>query len=55
MDIFIVTAGEYSDFRIVKVFTDEAKADAYVEARKGSMWDYTVEKWDSEKENSFDL
>ena len=44
MDFFVVVGGEYSDYHIVKIFIDEAKAEAFVEARKGSYLDYRIEK-----------
>ena len=53
VDVFVVVGGEYSDFRIVKVFLDEEKANAFVEEHKGSIWDYRVQKWDTEREELF--
>lgn len=45
MKIYIVTAGEYSDYRIEKVFTDKAKAEEF------AKWCYDsngIEEWDTE-------
>jgi len=53
MDVFVIVGGEYSDFRIVKVFTDKAKAEAYVEEHKGSVFDYRIQVWDEEREDLF--
>lgn len=45
MKIYIVTTGDYSDYQIEKVFTDEAKAEEF------AKWCYNsngVEVWDTE-------
>lgn len=45
MKVYIVTAGDYSDYRIEKVFTDKAKAEEF------AKWCYEsngVDEWDTE-------
>lgn len=47
MKIYIVTAGEYSDYRIEKVFTDKDKAEEF------AKWCYDsngVDEWETENE-----
>lgn len=47
MKIYIVTAGQYSDYRIEKIFTDKTKAEEF------AKWFYDsngVEEWDTEDE-----
>ena len=37
--VYVVTSGEYSDYRIVKIFTDKAKAEKYAELyQKTDCW-----------------
>ena len=47
MKVYIVTAGEYSDYRIEKVFTNKTKAEEF------AKWCYDsngVDEWDTEDE-----
>lgn len=56
MKIYVITAGEYSDYRIVCVFTDKDKAEHFVNlhndyASKYSWADeYEIEEYDSKDE-----
>lgn len=34
MKVYVVTAGDYSDYKIVAIFSTEEKADAYIRARE---------------------
>lgn len=49
MKVYIVTAGEYSDYGIQKVFLDQDKAEKYAKYRNGyNSWDdYRVEEYDT--------
>ncbi len=48
MKIYVVTSGEYSEYQIERVFTDEAKAKLF--ASHGS--DYDLKAYDSEERES---
>lgn len=56
-EVYIVTEGCYSDYRIEAVFSDRAKADEFVEFRnryeRGS--DYQVEIWPVDSANRGDI
>lgn len=56
MKIYIVTSGEYSDYSINAVFTDKAKAEAFVEIKnRGSRWSSCdIEEWDADEELPFE-
>ena len=54
MKVYIVTSGEYSDYRIEKVFTDRESARLYALTHFG-RYDYAeVEEYDTEDEYSVD-
>lgn len=44
MKIFVVSSGEYSDYRIYAVYTDEAMAQRQAQVAKGD-----VEEWESDQ------
>lgn len=49
MTIYVVTAGQYSDYRIEAMFSDEAKAKLYCERAKLANGDYDsadIEEWE---------
>ena len=39
MEIYVVTAGSYSDYHIQYVFTDKEKAQKYVDLHSNDSWD----------------
>lgn len=47
MKIYIVTKGEYSDYRIRGVFTDREKADKFLDSITTKYGDNTIEEWDA--------
>lgn len=51
MKVYIVTAGEYSDYHICKVFLDKEKAEKYValenELNKGCWDECYINEWDT--------
>lgn len=54
MIVYIVTAGEYSDYHIERVFLDRKKAEQYVALQhRNSEW-YTYDTWNIEEEETFD-
>lgn len=57
MKVYIVTNGSYSDYHIVKVFTDKAKADDFAKRATTSGYDqdYDVEEFDTEDEADLNL
>ena len=56
MKVYVVTAGEYSDYRIEEVFLDKKKAEIYVAAKYKDGWgrDYTIEVYET-KDDSVDV
>lgn len=56
MRIYIVTGGEYSDYRIVKVFLDKSAAKSFVSrAADHYFYGYRVEEYDTEDEADINL
>lgn len=54
MTVYIVTAGEYSDYHIERVFLDRKKAEQYVALQnRNSEW-YDYDNWNIEEEETFD-
>lgn len=53
MKVYVVTAGEYSDYRIERVFTDNGMALAFIEAQKDN--DMCIETYDANEEKRNDL
>jgi hypothetical protein len=54
--VYIITSGEYSDYRINAVFLDHEKALLYVERANGDndRWqEYGIEEWDANEEVPF--
>lgn len=52
MKVYIVTKGAYSDYQIVKVFLEYAKAEKYIELNKNnSLYDWDVEEYDTYDDN----
>lgn len=47
MKIYVVTQGEYSDYHIIGVFLDKAKADALAAHNKSHYDTMTVEEYDT--------
>lgn len=50
MKIYVVTEGEYSDYRIRKVFLDKEKAEKYIEIAyrtRASLDDCTIEEYET--------
>ena len=48
MKIYIVTSGEYSDYVIRAVFTDQRKAEIYCALHERKYDHYMVEEWETE-------
>lgn len=50
MKVYIVTAGDYSDYHIVAVFANQKKAELYCATHnKGDVYEpYYVEEWETE-------
>lgn len=49
MKVYIVTQGEYSDYRIKAVFTDNEQAELYAAVHSGEYDPCEVEKWDTDE------
>lgn len=48
MKIYIVTSGEYSDYGIRAVFTDQRKAELYCALHESKFDHHMVEEWETE-------
>lgn len=57
MKVYIVTSGEYSDYRIDKVFTDKEKAEDFAKRASTNNYgeDYDVEEYDTEDDADLNL
>lgn len=49
MKIYIVTSGEYSDYRIDAVFTDKSQTELYVATHYEDCDYKEIEEWDSDE------
>ena len=54
MIVYIVTAGEYSDYHIERVFLDRKKAEQYVALQNRNFEWYDYDNWNIEEEETFD-
>lgn len=42
---YVITSGEYSDYRVDRVYLDKGEAQAYVDRRNGDREEYYVEEF----------
>ena len=54
MKVYIVTIGEYSDYRIEEVFLTKEKAELYINAHKNDASYYYDDDYNIEEYNTFD-
>ncbi len=54
MTVYIVTAGEYSDYHIERVFLSYEKAEQYIALQNRNSEDYCYNEWNIESEEVFD-
>lgn len=51
--IFIVTSGEYSDYKIMGVFDSKEKAELYIESFHGRIEEYNLNPYNEQLKNGF--
>jgi hypothetical protein len=54
MKVYIVTAGEYSDYHIKRVFLERSLAERYVALQTNSQEDFSIEEYETDDDKKFD-